>query len=106
VELVARRAAEQLARVGVAATVAAGLRMGRGVRDSVGLGAAGRQANLAGRVLARRSGLPAVGASVVLVDDVVTTGATAAECVATLHRTGVTVYAIMVLAAAGCHSLS
>jgi predicted amidophosphoribosyltransferase len=103
VELVARRAAAVLAAAGVATGVAPGLRMGRGVRDSVGLGAVGRQANLAGRVLPRRAGLPPAGTSVVLVDDVVTTGATAAECAATLLRTGVVVHAIVVLAAAGCH---
>ena len=82
------------------------MRMGWGVRDSVGLGAAARRANLAGRVLVRRAGLPPTGASVVLVDDVVTTGATAAECVTTLLRTGVTVHTIVVLAAAGCHTPS
>ncbi|MDQ2792195.1 MAG: phosphoribosyltransferase, partial [Actinomycetota bacterium] len=76
------------------------------VRDSVGLGVAARQANLAGRVLPRRAGLPAAGTAVVLVDDVVTTGTTAAACVAALLRMGVDVPAIVVLAAAGCHSLS
>jgi predicted amidophosphoribosyltransferase len=80
--------------------------MGLGVRDSVGLGAADRQANLVGRVLPRRAGLPPGGTSVVLVDDVVTTGATVAACAATLLRTGVTVSAIVALAAAGCHSPS
>jgi predicted amidophosphoribosyltransferase len=103
VEVVVRRAAAELAAAGVVAGVAPGLRMGRGVRDSVGLGATERQANLAGRVLPRHAGLPPAGTSVVLVDDVVTTGATAAECAATLLRTGVIVHAIVVLAAAGCH---
>ena len=106
VEVMVRRAAGMLARAGIAAAVAPGLRMAWGVRDSVGLGVAARQANLAGRVLARRGGLPAVGTSVVLVDDVVTTGATAAECVATLLRTGVAVHAIVVLAAAVGHAPS
>jgi predicted amidophosphoribosyltransferase len=106
VELVTRRAAAELARAGMLAAVAPALRMGPGVRDSVGLAAAARQTNLAGRVLPRRAGLPPAGTPVVLVDDVVTTGATAAACAAALLRTGVVVPAIVVLAAAGCHSPS
>jgi predicted amidophosphoribosyltransferase len=106
VELLARRAAAALAGAGVAAAVAPALRMGAGVRDSVGLAAAARRANLAGRVLTRRAGLPPAGTPVVLVDDVVTTGATAAACTAALVRTGTAVSAIVVLAAAGCHKES
>ncbi|MGH3753171.1 MAG: ComF family protein, partial [Pseudonocardiaceae bacterium] len=90
----------------VAAAVAPALRMARGVRDSVGLDAAARHTNLAGRVLLRRAGLPPTGTPVVLVDDVVTTGATAAACTAALFQTGVEVSAIVGLAAAGCHALS
>ncbi len=106
VEMVVARAAGVLARAGVAAAVAPALRMGSGVRDSVGLAAPARQANLAGRVLPRRAGLPPAGTPVVLVDDVATTGATAAACTAALLRTGVAVPAIVVLAAAGCHTPS
>lgn len=106
VALLAQRAAAALAQAGVVAAVAPGLRMGRGVRDSVGLAAAARQSNLAGRVRPRRAGLPPAGTPVVLVDDVVTTGATAAACAAALRRTGVAVPAIVVLAAAGCHNPS
>jgi predicted amidophosphoribosyltransferase len=104
VTLLAQRAAAALAGAGVAAAVAPGLRMARGVRDSVGLAAVARQANLAGRVLPRRAGLPPTGTPVVLVDDVVTTGATVAACVGALFQTGIEVSAIVVLAAAGCHA--
>lgn len=101
--LLAQQAAAALANAGMAAAVAPALRMATGVRDSVGLQAAARQANLAGRVLLRRAGMPPTGTSVVLVDDVVTTGATVAACVAALLRAGVDTPAIVVLAAAGCH---
>ncbi len=104
VALMAQRAAAALAGAGVEAAVAPALRMARGVRDSVGLAAAARQANLAGRVLLRPAGLPPTGTPVVLVDDVVTTGATAAACAAVLFQTGIEVSAIVVLAAAGCHA--
>lgn len=78
-------------------TVWAGLRSGRGVRDSVGLRAAERTANLHGRVLVTASA-PSPGATVLLVDDVLTTGATAAASTAALAATGVTVSAVLVVA--------
>lgn len=104
VALLAQRAAAALAGAGIAAAVAPALRMALGVRDSVGLAPAARQANLADRVLLRRAGLPPTGMPVVLVDDVVTTGATAAACAAALFQTGIEVSAIVVLSVAGCHS--
>lgn len=82
------------------------LSMRRGVRDSVGLSAARRQENLAGRIRvsasAGRDPL-AMGrgpAEVVLIDDVVTTGATAAESVRAFGAVGVRVAAVLVVAAA------
>jgi predicted amidophosphoribosyltransferase len=99
----AHQAAAELANAGMPAAVAPALRMAAGVRDSVGLAPAARQANLAGRVLLRRSAMPPTGMPLVLVDDVVTTGATVAACVATLLQAGIDTPAIVVLAAASCH---
>jgi len=75
------------------------LRSGRGVRDSVGLSADERMANLAGRVVVSPRGMPPAHATVVLVDDVLTTGATAAASTVALGRHGVRVQAVLVLAA-------
>lgn len=77
--------------------VAAALQMGRGVRDSVGLGADERRRNLAGRVSLGRTAQIRPGATVVLVDDVVTTGATACESVRVLAAAGVRVHAVLAL---------
>ena len=60
------------------------LRFRAGVRDSVGLDSAARERNIAGRI--RTTG-PVPG-DVLLIDDVVTTGATAAESVRVLRAAG------------------
>ena len=94
-----RRGGDPVARI---ARVAAGpgvdvveaLRMRAFTRDSVGLSAGARQRNVAGRVRLRRP----VRGDVVLVDDVVTTGATACEAVRILHDAGAHVIAILVIA--------
>lgn len=80
-----------------------GLSMRRGVRDSVGLSAGQRQDNIGGRIVVDRSpwGVCAPGRrQVVLIDDVVTTGATCAESVRALDAAGVPVAAVIVVAAA------
>lgn len=70
------------------------LRMRAFVADSVGLSPAARQRNIAGRVRATK----AVAGEVLLVDDVVTTGATAGESVRVLHAGGAKVAAVLALA--------
>ena len=73
------------------------LRMKALARDSVGLGTAARERNVAGRVLLRGQ-RPRT--EVVIVDDIVTTGATASESVRILCAAGVRVAAVLAIAAA------
>jgi predicted amidophosphoribosyltransferase len=75
-------------------TVVQALRMRAFTRDSVGLSASARQVNIAGRVRLCR---PVTG-DVVVVDDVVTTGATACESVRVLQTAGARVIAVLALA--------
>ncbi|MGH3622362.1 MAG: ComF family protein [Sciscionella sp.] len=98
---VARQCAAALAAAGHRAAVAPALRASAGARDSVGLDAAARWANLAGRIRFRPAGAPPRGASVVLLDDVITTGVTAAACVRALSGAGVTVSCVLAFTAAG-----
>jgi predicted amidophosphoribosyltransferase len=95
----ARAAARQLAGHGQRAGVAPCLVTAGAARDSVGLDAAQRAVNLGGRVRWRAAGAPPDGAVVVLVDDVLTTGATAAAACRALQREGVAVGGVLVLAA-------
>ncbi|MDJ0395179.1 ComF family protein [Rhodococcus sp. G-MC3] len=91
-------------------TVSSVLRMRRGVRDSVGLSAPDRAANVAGRIaigapgrarsnneLRRRFGT--LDRSILLIDDVLTTGATAHESVCVLKDSGIDVDGVLVIAA-------
>lgn len=66
-------------------------------RDSVGLGTAARERNIAGRVLLRGR-RPA--SEVLVVDDVVTTGATARESVRVLRAAEIRVAAVLTVAVA------
>ncbi|MFD6163223.1 ComF family protein [Nocardia sp. NPDC060256] len=80
------------------------LRVWWGVRDSVGLTSGERAHNLGGRVttLPGRGAGPRMpeNAEVVLVDDVLTTGATARESVRALARIGLRPHAVLVTCAA------
>ena len=70
------------------------LRMRAFTRDSVGLSPSERQRNVTGRVRLRHD----VPGEVLLVDDVVTTGATGSESVRVLQTAGVRVAAILAVA--------
>lgn len=73
------------------------LRMRALARDSVGLGSAAREHNIAGRVVLRRQ-RPRT--DVVIVDDIVTTGATARESARMLRAAGLRVAGVLAVAAA------
>ena len=96
-----RRGGDPVTRVALTATagrrdvtVVQALRTKALVADSVGLSSADRQRNIAGRVRIMRP----VHGEVVVVDDIVTTGATACESVRVLHTAGATVVAVLALA--------
>jgi predicted amidophosphoribosyltransferase len=75
-------------------TVMRALRMRAFTRDSVGLSASDRQRNISGRVVLRRP----VDGDVLLIDDVITTGATANESVSVLQTAGARVSAVLTVA--------
>ncbi|OXM52191.1 ComF family protein [Amycolatopsis alba] len=97
-----RRMAEECAKVlsskGKPATVAPVLELKAGVRDAVGLTRAERAVNLDGRIRLVAGAHPA---RAILLDDVITTGVTAAACVRLLDISGIHVSAVVALAAAG-----
>jgi len=95
----------KLARLSLAASperpeisVVRALRMRALARDSVGLTTSARERNVAGRVLLRGNRGKLVGTEVVVVDDVVTTGATARESVRILQTAGTPVAAVLTIA--------
>lgn len=90
------RVARQVATPG--ADVRRLLAMRAFTRDSVGLSAAARQANIAGRVRTTGAVAGARRRKVVFVDDVVTTGATATESVRVLQTAGADVVAVVTVA--------
>ncbi|WP_077063528.1 phosphoribosyltransferase family protein [Streptomyces sp. MP131-18] len=87
VRRIALAAAGQLRREGCAVRVRPVLRQVRRVADQSGLAAERRRANLAG-ALAVRSGALTSGDAVVLVDDLVTTGASLAEAARAVRAAG------------------
>lgn len=97
-----RRGGDPVTRVATAAvaahpaiTVLSALRLKGSAKDSVGLGSAARERNLAGRITIIGA-LPRT--EVLLVDDIVTTGATARESVRTLRAAGANVAAVLAIA--------
>ena len=94
----ARGAAAALRRRGRPVSAVRALRQRAGVRDQAGLSAPERLANLSG-ALGPRPGVRLDGRLVLVVDDVVTTGATLASCAAVLTGVGATVVGAATLAA-------
>lgn len=84
----AERAARELAAAGVTVRTARLLRRRGPVRDSAGLSVGQRRANLAGSFVPDPRGAVPANALAVLVDDVVTSGATLTEAAGALVRAG------------------
>ena len=94
---IADQCARALRASGVPAQVAPALRLHAHARDSVGLTAEDRAANLAGRLRPVPRRAPPPDAHVLLLDDVITTGATAVACTAALAASDVRGTAVLAL---------
>lgn len=100
VTVMARSAARLMAAEGLFAGVSPCLYTAGSARDSVGLDAVARAANLAGRIRFRPPSAPPDGVPVVLLDDVLTTGSTSLAALRALAGHGIDVAAVLVLATA------
>ncbi len=100
----AGRAARELRALGRAVEVVRALRHVRAVADSAGLDARARAANAVGALGLRRGAGPLLaGRTVVIVDDLVTTGVSLTESARVLRAAGATVVAAATVAATGRH---
>ncbi len=107
VTALARGAAADLARHGWTVRTEPALRRRRHIRDQAGLAARARARNVAGAFAVRRRATWLVGQPVVLVDDVVTTGASLAEAARALREAGAQLVAICAVCATPArHGLS
>jgi ComF family protein len=97
VDQLSRGAARLLRDVGTDVTVRQALRVVRATADQSGLGARARAGNLAG-AFALRSGGHLAGRDIVVVDDILTTGATLGEAVRALAVAGLRPRAASVVA--------
>jgi ComF family protein len=98
VDELARGSVRRLRRVGLDARVVQALAPARATADQVGLGAADRARNLHG-AFRLRSGRDLAGRDIVVVDDILTTGATVSEAVRVLTGGGFRPLGIAVVAA-------
>ncbi|MDQ1747559.1 MAG: hypothetical protein QOD07_1822 [Frankiaceae bacterium] len=97
---IAARAVRELRALGHRVQLVRALRHVRAVADSAGLGAHARVANVVGALAVRRGAGPLVaGRTVVLVDDLVTTGVSLAESARVLRAASATVLAAATIAA-------
>lgn len=92
--------AEYACEFGAGLSAVAALRSSEQVADSVGLSAGQRKANLSGRVMPLPASGQLRGQNVLLVDDVLTTGATLRESVLVLRSLGARPVAALVI----CHA--